>query len=122
MKVETAGVMSRKSGSKFCAIVKSDVERTYVYDVKGDATLNQIELLAVKFAVLGITVDGAIVSTPSQYVSDMLQYQIENNEVVWTRTPKSNVSIIEEIRDLIIKKQIAIVYERNEQARNACKQ
>jgi ribonuclease HI len=123
MKIEVAGVMSRKSGSKFCAIVKDDDKETkFVYDVGRDTTLNQIELLAVKFAALGIKNNGATISTPNQYVVEMMQHEEEEDVVKWARMPKSNTELIQEIRELILAKEIKIVYERNEAARNECKQ
>lgn len=122
MKIETAGVVSKKAGSRFAVIVKSgDDERRYSYDVNDRHTLNQVELLAVKFAVLGakppVSAGTVNVSTPSTYVADML----ERNDDGWVKTPKSNVELVEEIRGLLSEADICVVYEKNEEARNLCR-
>lgn len=118
MKIETAGAIGRKTGSKFCAVVKGNTEKTYIYGISGDATLNQVELMAVKFAATGLTVDNAVISTPNQYVADILKLS-DTNE--WLKSPKSNAQLVEEIRELILQKKITVIYERSEQVRDMCK-
>jgi len=123
MKIETAGLASKKSGSKFAVIVRAgDDKREYVHDVSGDHTLNQIELLAVQFAILGakptISMGTIGISTPSAYVADMLERDEDEN---WIKTPKSNVELVEEIRSLLSESDIRIVYEKNEEARTLCR-
>ena len=126
MKIETAGIVSKKSGSKFAAIVRYEGDRTnYVHKVSGDYTMNQVELLAVKFAILGAKPRTLTVSTPNQYVADMLEP--EKDEVgntlfgQWVKTAKSNKELVEEIRGLLQTREIEIVYERNEEARELCR-
>jgi len=122
MRIETAGIVSRKTGSRFCAIVRGTTDKIYIYNVKDDTTLNQTELMAVKFAAVGVTIEDVTISTPNQYVADMLQYEEKDSGIEWLKSPKSNAVLVDEIRSLIVQKKITIVYERNEQARNACKQ
>lgn len=119
MRIETAGVASKKTGCKFGAIVKDgNLKESFVYDVNSEFTLNQIELLAVKFAIMGVDPDQNVtIATPSQYVSDMLKKGAEG----WIRSPKSNVELINEIRDLLEERSVAIVVEKSEEAKDLCK-
>lgn len=122
MKIETAGVVSKKVGSRFAVIVRSgDDRRQYSHDVSDNYTLNQVELLAVKFAILGakppVSMGTIDVSTPSTYVADMLEREGDS----WVKTPKSNVELVEEVRGLLSEADIRVVYEKNEEARNLCR-
>jgi ribonuclease HI len=123
VKIETAGIVSKKSGSKFAAIVRYEEKRAdYVHGVSGDYTMNQVELLAVKFAILGakppLSVGTMTISTPNQYVADMLE---QGDDGKWIKTAKSNKELVEEIRGLLQSREIEIVYERNEEARELCR-
>jgi ribonuclease HI len=123
VKIETAGIVSRKSGSRFAAIVRHGEERAnYVHEVSNDFTMNQVELLAVKFAILGakppLSAGTITVSTPNQYVADMLE---QDDAGQWIKTAKSNKGLVEEIRDLLQTREVEIVYERNEEARELCR-
>jgi ribonuclease HI len=117
MKIETGGIVSKKTGSKFAVIIKIGSEiRSYVHEVKSDSTLNYVELLAVKFALLGSNVTPIIISTPNVYVCDILRHEGDN----WLKLPKSNKELVDEIRKLIIEKNASITFERNEEIRKLC--
>ena len=118
MRIETAGVASKKIGNKFGVIVKSDdAQESFVYDVGEGSTLNQVELLAVKFAVLGVEGTQAIIATPNRYVYDMLQR--DGNE--WVKSPKSNAEIIADIRNVIETSNIQIILEKSDAAKDLCR-
>jgi len=94
-----------------------DTKRSFVHDVPDDFTLNKIELLAVKFAILGAGEQEALITTQSMYVSDMLAKDGD----AWAKNPKSNAELITEIRDLLTSsKKIEIVYEKSEDAKSLC--
>jgi ribonuclease HI len=128
MNIKTAGVVSHKAGTKFGVVVKTDSgERTYIYEVPKETTLNQVELMAIKFALLG-TKEKATISTPSKYIIDMVRREEPAGGLDWAdpmegwvRKPKSNVELINEIRSLLVSKKAEIVYGKNEEIRVICK-
>jgi len=121
MKIQTAGVVSKKSGSKFAVIVCYKGKKTdHVHDVSENLTMNQVELLAIKFAILGAQLpagDSITITTPNPYAADML----EQNDDGWVKVAKSNKELVEEIRGLLGSKATKVVYERNEDARDLCR-
>ena len=119
MRIETAGVSNKKTGSRFSAIVKvADRQTNFVYDAGAESTLNQVELLAIKFALLGIDPEqAATVTTASNYVSDMLKKDGQG----WIRSPKTNKELIEEIRQLLEDSNVQILLEKSEAAKDLCK-
>jgi len=119
MKVETAGLASNKTGHRFSVVVRDgEKQDNYVYDVSENYTLNQIELLAIKFAIMGVgSEQPATITTASNYVSDMLEKNIQG----WVKTPKSNTELIEEIRALLDDSSVQLVLEKSETAKTLCK-
>jgi len=123
MKIETAGIVSGKYGTKFCVIVKDkDKKKTFVYDGGDNATVNSVELLAMKFAAMGVKIENVTVTTPNQYVANMTKYKTDGKEITWDLTPKSNRELVEEIRDLIIDKDIQVVFDKSDEARQLCRE
>ncbi len=123
MKIETAGIVSHKYGTKFCVIVKEqNKKRVHIYGAGDNATVNSVELLAMKFATLGVKVENAIISTPNQYVSNMLKYKTDGKEITWELKPKSNKELIEEIRELVIEKDLQVVFNKSDEARQLCRE
>jgi ribonuclease HI len=109
--------MSKKEGSKFAVIVKADEgRREFVHGVPDDFTLNKIELLAVKFAIIGGN-DHLVITTPNAYVHDMMKKDENGN---WIKNPKSNAELVVEIRNLIKDKDIQILCEKSEEAKDLC--
>ena len=129
MRIETAGAVSIKTGSRFGAIVHAaNNKKAYVYDVPTGLTLNHVELLAVKFALLGIKTKASI-CTSSSYVASMLErepnpagLQWADPQEGWAKVPKSNKELIEELRSLVVSKEVEILYGRNEEARDPLQQ
>jgi hypothetical protein len=91
--------------------------------LSGQYTLNQVELIAVKFAVMGVeATSDVVITTPNRYVHGMLAY--EGKE--WAKVPKSNVELITEIRGYMLARQstnvnIEVVCEKSEEAKNLCR-
>jgi len=123
MKIETAGIVSHKYGTKFCVIAREqDKKRVHIYSVGDNATVNSVELLAMKFAALGAKAENIIISTPNQYVSNMLKYKTDGKEITWELNPKSNKELVEEVRELVIEKDLQVVFDKSDEARQLCRE
>ena len=126
LRIETAGTTSKKTGTKFAVIVKlNDTSEQFSYPLSGQHTLNQTELIAVKFAVMGVEATSDVtITTPNRYVHGMFEYVDKGNTIEWTKTPKSNTELITEIREHMLARQnvgITVVCEKSEEAKSLCR-
>ena len=128
LRIETAGTTSKKTGTKFAVIVKlDDTSEQFSYLLGGQHTLNQIELIAIKFAVMGAeATSDVVITTPNRYVHGMFACEGEGDQLKWTKIPKSNVELITEIREYILARQstgvnIEVVCEKSEEAKSLCR-
>ena len=119
MEIETAG-SSKKNGAKFAVVVTDKgITKEFTYDLEAGHTLNQAELIALKFAILGIIdpQEEATIITPNRYVASMIEKDMNG----WAKTPKSNVELINELRNLIDDRSVKIIIGKSEKAKALCK-
>lgn len=115
MLIETGGT-TKKSGTCFAVIV--DGKDKYKYAMEDGTTLNFVELTAVKFAVMGCKM-AAVITTKNRYVADMF---LLTEQGEWIKEPKSNIRIVNEIRNEIKSKgNIKIEFQNSCSARELCK-
>lgn len=121
--IHTCGKTFGKNGSGFSVILRSKAsewKRSFAY---GNYSANQAEMLAVKFALLSVA--DSYKNTPitinsrNRYLRDMLE---KDDEGYYTKVPKANKEILDQIRELIdTKKDITVVGDEDELSKECAK-
>lgn len=110
-----------KLGSGFSVILRSKTsewKRSFAY---GNYSANQSEMLAVKFALLSVADSyknvPIVINSRNKYVRDMLE---KDEDGYYTKVPKANKELLEEIRELVDSKAKVVVIGNKDELSDEC--